>query len=74
VIGDFNIGDDDVENYEENLFRKDFDDVWKVLHPTENGYTYDPTVNTLARITTRKNLSKRFDRILFKYRIQFTSK
>jgi len=61
IIGDFNI-DDSPEN--DTLFRSDFLDVWKVLHPGEPGYTFDPPNNITAKIISSTGLPRRFDRIL----------
>jgi len=61
IIGDFNI-DDSPEN--DGLFRPDFIDVWKILHPGEPGYTFDPVNNSTARIISNTGMFRRFDRIL----------
>jgi poly(A) polymerase len=65
MIGDFNIADGD--SGEEYAFRSDFSDSWRDIHPNDPGYTYDPEVNTLAKITTEMGLRRRLDRILLRY-------
>ena len=65
MLGDFNIGDGD--SGEEYAFRSDFTDSWRELHPNSPGYTFDPEVNTLAKITTEMGLRRRLDRILLRY-------
>jgi poly(A) polymerase Pap1/uncharacterized protein (UPF0248 family)/2'-5' RNA ligase/endonuclease/exonuclease/phosphatase family metal-dependent hydrolase len=64
MIGDFNIADGD--SGEEYAFRSDFSDSWRDIHPNDPGYTYDPEVNTLAKITTEMGLRRRLDRILLR--------
>lgn len=63
IAGDFNIADNE---HLEELTRNGFIDVWKVLHPLEQGYTFDPRHNTLAALTSMSGKAARFDRILLR--------
>jgi poly(A) polymerase len=62
VAGDFNFGDDapEVRSFAE----AGFTDVWTTLHPGDPGFTYDPSRNAMAALTTRSGQSQRFDRVL----------
>jgi poly(A) polymerase len=62
MIGDFNFGDG--EDGEEYALRNDFLDSWKVLHPGDDGFTFDPATNPLAKINTPSGASRRLDRVL----------
>eukprot|EP01124_Arcella_intermedia_P034169 TRINITY_DN8421_c0_g1_i2.p1 TRINITY_DN8421_c0_g1~~TRINITY_DN8421_c0_g1_i2.p1 ORF type:complete len:825 (-),score=204.08 TRINITY_DN8421_c0_g1_i2:500-2974(-) len=64
VVGDFNFGDH--EEGEDLIVRPEFLDVWKHLHPSEGGFTFDPNLNPLAKINSRKNVGRRLDRIFVK--------
>src|SRR5262249_22586144 len=43
-----------------------YQDVWDLLHPGEDGATFDPPHNPLARQSSRTGLPVRFDRVLWK--------
>jgi poly(A) polymerase len=61
IVGDFNTRaneQDEIVNYAE------FKDMWKELHPTEPGYTFDPQRNPLAMLMSLEGKPARFDRIL----------
>lgn len=59
MIGDFNFKDEaEVLNVPHN-----FIDIWRQLNPTDPGYTYDPTINTMAAVTTTYGKRNRFDRL-----------
>jgi poly(A) polymerase Pap1/endonuclease/exonuclease/phosphatase family metal-dependent hydrolase/2'-5' RNA ligase/uncharacterized protein (UPF0248 family) len=62
IMGDFNYGDgeDGVEYAENDAFA----DVWPMLKPHDPGYTFDPHINTVAKITNLTNRRRRLDRIL----------
>ncbi|MBD1920305.1 DUF504 domain-containing protein [Microcoleus sp. FACHB-831] len=63
IAGDFNTRGDEQQDL---LTKSGFVDVWKELHPLEEGYTFDPHRNTLAAIMTISNEAARFDRILLR--------
>ncbi len=62
VLGDFNL--DDASRELEDLEATGFVDVWPSLRPGDKGFTFDPSRNTLAALTTTSGQSKRLDRIL----------
>ncbi|CAF3680828.1 unnamed protein product [Adineta steineri] len=67
LIGDFNFGDYDVK--EQNMLEKysnDIHDLWKDTYDIEQnpGFTYDPSRNICARITSDTQINRRFDRYL----------
>jgi poly(A) polymerase len=58
VLADLNFGDDtrpDVDGYT---------DPWRVLHPHDAGFTFDPAVNPLAALASVTGRPRRLDRIL----------
>lgn len=58
VLADLNFGDDtrpDVDGYT---------DPWRLLHPHDAGYTFDPAVNPLAALASVTGRPRRLDRIL----------
>jgi poly(A) polymerase len=62
VAGDFNFGDGAPET--QSFTDAGFADVWAMLRPGEAGYTYEPSRNYLAALTTTYGQSQRFDRVL----------
>eukprot|EP01006_Ploeotia_vitrea_P016592 TRINITY_DN47331_c0_g1_i1.p1 TRINITY_DN47331_c0_g1~~TRINITY_DN47331_c0_g1_i1.p1 ORF type:complete len:1019 (-),score=137.11 TRINITY_DN47331_c0_g1_i1:128-3082(-) len=63
LFGDFNFGDEAEE--QKAVDWGEYLDVWKVLKPTEPGFTFDVTCNTLADITAQfHRYPRRLDRIL----------
>ncbi|UJR14808.1 hypothetical protein I4U23_001795 [Adineta vaga] len=65
LIGDFNFGDYDLK--EQCLLQKyenDVHDLWKDFYDLEQnpGFTYDPSRNLCAQITSRTQINRRFDR------------
>ena len=62
LLGDFNAGDDAPEL--QGLEEEGLTDAWKALRPGEAGFTYDPSRNALAALTTTSGRSRRLDRIL----------
>ncbi|KAH3767389.1 RNA 2',3'-cyclic phosphodiesterase [Pelomyxa schiedti] len=60
VMGDFNFGE------REGLDAIDtkFFDVWQAVCPQDPGFTFDPSLNPTACLTSVKPLPARFDRIL----------
>ncbi len=63
IAGDFNlIGDEHLQDFEQYSFT----DIWTKLHPKDPGYTFDPEINTLAKITSTSARQSRFDRILLR--------
>lgn len=63
VVGDFNLTGDELADL---VAAAGYQDVWERLHPGEEGGTFDPPNNPLARQVSRTGLSVRFDRILWK--------
>eukprot|EP00761_Pharyngomonas_kirbyi_P002209 gb/GECH01002213.1/.p1 GENE.gb/GECH01002213.1/~~gb/GECH01002213.1/.p1 ORF type:complete len:340 (+),score=104.78 gb/GECH01002213.1/:1-1020(+) len=69
ICGDFNFGD---QNQENQQIPSNFIDVWKNTHndtqEKENnpGLTFNPQHNTLAALTSKKQISFRYDRILYR--------
>jgi len=59
IIGDFNVGDETRLS-----LRTTYSDAWKTLKFKEEGHTYDPNNNPLAKVTAISYYSGRFDRIL----------
>lgn len=58
VLADLNFGDDtrpDVDGYT---------DPWRMLHPHDAGFTFDPAVNPLAALASVTGRPRRLDRIL----------
>lgn len=63
IAGDFNfIGDEHLQDFEQYNFK----DIWQKLRPKELGYTFNPEINSLAKITSSQGRSSRFDRILLR--------
>lgn len=62
IIGDFNFGDGE-EN--ESMNWEDHKDVWKLLEKGK-GFTYDPDTNITAKITSKKLIPKRLDRVILR--------
>lgn len=58
LIGDYNFGDTE----ENNLLRADLRDAWAILHPSDPGFTVDPSRNDMAKITSTNR--RRYDRVL----------
>lgn len=61
--GDFNFGDGE-EN--EGVNWGELKDTWKLLKNEEDGFTYDPEKNGLAKITSLTGRSRRLDRVIFR--------
>ncbi|GAA3192738.1 RNA repair domain-containing protein [Dactylosporangium siamense] len=62
VLADLNFGDDtrpDVDGYT---------DPWRLLHPHDAGFTFDPAVNPLAALASVTGRPRRLDRILIRSR------
>ncbi|CAF4656554.1 unnamed protein product, partial [Rotaria sp. Silwood2] len=67
LIGDFNFGDYDIK--EQNILQRrqhQIHDLWKDIYDLDEnpGYTFDPSRNTCAQITSNFQLSLRLDRYL----------
>ncbi|CAF1366340.1 unnamed protein product [Rotaria sp. Silwood1] len=67
LIGDFNFGDYDI--IEQNILQKhqyQIHDLWKDIYDLDEnpGYTFDPSRNTCAQITSDFQFSLRLDRYL----------
>jgi poly(A) polymerase len=62
LVGDFNFGDEapEVQDFQ----KAGFVDAWTVLRPGDTGYTFDPSRNTLAALTTTSGRRQRLDRVL----------
>eukprot|EP01080_Neovahlkampfia_damariscottae_P007377 gene7377-11699_t len=65
IIGDFNYSDQDESLYS-SIYKDIYSDLYRLKNPKEQGYTYDPSVNSIAKMTSSKLISKRLDRILMK--------
>ncbi len=63
LVGDFNLVGDELA---ELLAGHGYRDVWDRLNPGEDGCTFDPLRNPLARLGSRLGQPTRFDRILWK--------
>jgi poly(A) polymerase len=63
LVGDFNITGDELGAL---ITAAGYRDVWNLLHPGEEGSTFDPLHNPLARQSSRTGLPVRFDRVLWK--------
>jgi poly(A) polymerase len=60
LIGDYNFGDSE----ENNLLRADLRDSWSILHPSDPGFTVDPSQNGMAEVTSTNR--RRYDRVLIR--------
>ena len=63
LSGDFNFGDG-VED--DSIDWGDYKDAWKTLYPSDPGFTFDPSTNVLAKLTSRSGIPRRLDRILIR--------
>jgi len=65
VMGDFNFGDS--EEPDSSHIDKNYKDIWLILHPDEQGFTWDIKQSLMAKIRSFKNeKSRRLDRIFIK--------
>ncbi len=62
MMGDFNFGDD--EPGEEYALNQDYVDSWKILKPSDPGYTFDSEQNHLAALGSDATKRRRLDRVL----------
>ncbi|CAF3304625.1 unnamed protein product [Rotaria sp. Silwood2] len=67
LIGDFNFGD--AHSKEQNIlaaYEKDVHDLWKEVYRLDEnpGFTFDPSRNICAQITSRSQKNRRLDRYL----------
>lgn len=65
IVGDFNYGEKEEYLYSP-IYQDTYKDLYRVKNPKEQGFTYDPSINITANITSSKLISKRLDRILMK--------
>ncbi len=63
VLGDFNVGDDDPSE-NQRIAACGLVDVWSQLRPHDPGFTFDPDLNPLAALMSRRGRAARFDRVL----------
>jgi poly(A) polymerase len=63
VVGDFNLTGDELADL---IRAAGYRDVWDLLHPGEDGSTFDPPNNPLARHSSRTGRAVRFDRVLWR--------
>lgn len=63
ITGDFNL---EQEEDRFNIHQYSFIDVYDTLYPNTTGYTFDPKTNPTAKIMSKAQLSRRFDRMLLK--------
>lgn len=61
IAGDFNIKD---EEHDQDFLDGGFQDLWKLLRPKEEGYTFNPEMNSLAKIMSPRKA--RLDRIFLR--------
>eukprot|EP01118_Nematostelium_gracile_P015911 TRINITY_DN6472_c0_g1_i1.p1 TRINITY_DN6472_c0_g1~~TRINITY_DN6472_c0_g1_i1.p1 ORF type:complete len:713 (-),score=167.58 TRINITY_DN6472_c0_g1_i1:18-2156(-) len=61
IVGDLNFGDGEEQ---ESIQWGDYQDAWLSLCPGQAGYTFDPEVNTLAKLNSSTGLKRRFDRVI----------
>jgi len=61
LCGDFNMRDD-----EDGRIPNSYVDAWPTLHPNEEGFTEDTSVNLMLLDSKKKNRRVRFDRVLIK--------
>ena len=59
LLGDFNVGDDSPLSFSLSLA-----DAFRCLHPETPGFTFVPSANPLAAITTHSHVDRRLDRVL----------
>jgi hypothetical protein len=65
VVGDFNFGDmEDGEELALSHTAWAWKDAWRVVRPRDAGFTFDPEVNALARVTNPTSRRRRLDRVL----------
>jgi len=62
IVGDFNFGDQENDNYDFHSYH----DLWLTMHPKDPGFTFDPSINTMAKITSKSQKNRRLDRVLLK--------
>lgn len=64
IVGDFNFSDGEPED---ELLHSWGKDAWLLTHKIQKhpGYTYDPSVNICAAITTKKNIPRRLDKVVY---------
>ncbi|WP_257460766.1 poly(A) polymerase [Archangium lipolyticum] len=62
LVGDFNFGDGAPEA--QDFEKAGFVDAWTALRPGDAGYTFDPSRNSLAALTTTSGQCQRYDRVL----------
>lgn len=61
LMGDFNARDNEQQ---EGLEGAGYTDIWELLYPGEEGYTFVPSENPLAALSSQTQLPGRLDRIL----------
>lgn len=68
IFGDFNFEED------EKVDLPGFKDIWVELHPEDKGYTFNPQLNTIAKVVSTTEIPKRFDRILLRSKNMISDK
>jgi tyrosyl-DNA phosphodiesterase 2 len=63
VLGDFNMRD-----HENHLLDAEYQDVWPVLRPGQDGFTEDTSINLMRYDMKSKHRHVRFDRVLVRSR------
>lgn len=63
LLGDLNADEGPLDGM---LHAAGFVDLWRTLRPDEDGATFDPEVNALARIASRTGRARRLDRIMLR--------
>ena len=63
LLGDLNADEGPLDR---TLHVAGFVDVWAALRPAEDGATFDPHANPLARLATRSGRARRLDRIMLR--------
>jgi poly(A) polymerase len=63
LLGDLNADDGPLDR---TLHAAGFVDLWSTLRPDEDGATFDPHTNSLARLASRSGRARRLDRIMLR--------
>ncbi|CAF1253970.1 unnamed protein product, partial [Didymodactylos carnosus] len=72
LMGDFNFGDNDMKE-QDFLHNQMFNDLWKDVYDLEEnpGYTFDPSHNLCAKITSDTMINRRVDRYLLQSKLNY---
>ncbi|CAF0911024.1 unnamed protein product [Didymodactylos carnosus] len=72
LMGDFNFGDNDMKE-QDLLSNQMLNDLWKDVYDLDEnpGYTFDPSRNLCAKITSHTMINRREDRYLLKTKLNY---